>query len=439
MPATQTETEVVLNRPQGEFLALDQKFRAYVAGFGSGKTWVGCAGIGAHAWEHPRINMGYFAPTYPQIRDIFYPTIEEVAHVLGLRAEVREANREVHLYSGRQYRSTVICRSMDKPGSIVGFKIGHALIDELDLMATPKAEMAWRKIMARMRYKVDGLKNGIDVTTTPEGFKFVHQQFVKALRDTPSMNARYGLVQASTYDNEANLPDDYIDSLLEAYPPQLIDAYLQGQFVNLTSGTVYRQFHRALNNCDDQHREGEPLYIGMDFNVGKMAAVTHVKREGEPRAVDEIMGAYDTPDMIRRIKERYWRFDGNDYDKTCEIRVYPDASGDSRRSVNASTTDIAQLRDAGFRVVVNASNPPVKDRINSMNAAFCNAKGERRYRVNVDRCPTYADALEQQAWNLQGEPDKAHDKDHPNDAAGYFINHDYPIRKPVADIGRIRF
>ena len=438
MPATPTETEVALNRPQGHFLAMPQKFRAYVAGFGSGKTWVGCAGLGAHAWKHPRINMGYFAPTYPQIRDIFYPTIDEVAHVLGLRAEIREANREVHLYSGRQYRSTVICRSMDKPGSIVGFKIGHALVDELDLMATAKAEMAWRKIMARMRYKVAGLKNGIDVTTTPEGFKFVHQQFVKALRDKPEMTQRYGLVQASTYDNEVNLPDDYIDSLLEAYPPQLIDAYLQGQFVNLTTGTVYRQFHRTLNGCQDEHREGEALFIGMDFNVGKMAAVTHVKRDGEPRAVDEIMGAYDTPDMIRRIKERYWRHDGNDYIKTCEIHVYPDASGDSRRSVNASQTDISQLRDAGFRVAVNASNPPVKDRINSMNAAFCNAKGERRYRVNVDRCPAYADALEQQAWNLQGEPDKAHDQDHPNDAAGYFIVKDYPIIKP-ASIGPIKF
>src|SRR5690554_6694623 len=125
MPATQTE--VTLNRPQGDFLALPHKFRAYVAGFGSGKTWVGCAGIGAHTWKHPGINQGYFAPTYPQIRDIFYPTIDEVAYALGLRAEIREANREVHLYSGRQYRSTVICRSMDKPGSIVGFKIGNAL------------------------------------------------------------------------------------------------------------------------------------------------------------------------------------------------------------------------------------------------------------------------------------------------------------------------
>lgn len=437
MQAAQNETEVMLNKPQGDFLQLPHKFRAYVAGFGSGKTWVGCAGIGEHAWKHPGINMGYFAPTYPQIRDIFYPTIEEVAYAMGLRAEIREGNREVHLYSGRQYRSTTICRSMDKPGAIVGFKIGHALIDELDIMAAAKARMAWRKIMARMRYKVDGLKNGIDVTTTPEGFKFTHELFVKSLREKPEMGARYGLIQASTYDNEANLPDDYIDSLLEAYPPQLIDAYLRGLFVNLTTGTVYRQFDRRLSDCNDTLNKGEPLYIGLDFNVGKMSAITHVKRDGDPRAVDEIMGGLDTPDMIRQIKERYWEYKDGDYRKSCEIRIYPDASGDSRKSVNASTTDIAQLKQAGFKVIVDASNPPVKDRVNSMNAAFCNAKGERRYKVNISKCPTYADTLEQQAWTIHGEPEKEGDKDHPNDAAGYFIFKDYPIYKPQVGMRRI--
>ena len=150
----------------------------------------------------------------------------------------------------------------------------------------------------------------------------------------------------------------------------------------------------------------------MDFNVGKMAAVAHVLREGQPRAVDELTNGYDTPDMIRRIKERYWRYEGGQYVKTREIRIYPDASGDSRKSVNASQTDIALLREAGFVVCVNAANPPVKDRINAMNAMFCNANGERRYKVNVAKCPTYAEALEQQAWAANGEPDKTSGHDH---------------------------
>lgn len=185
-----------LNIPQARFLAMEHKFKAYVAGFGSGKTWVGCGGICKGMWEHPKINQGYFAPTYPQIRDIFYPTIEEVAFDWGLSVKINEGNKEVHFYEGRRFRGTTICRSMEKPGSIVGFKIGNAMVDELDVMAAAKAQQAWRKIIARMRYKVDGLRNGIDVTTTPEGFKFVYQQFVKAVREKPELSALYGLISA---------------------------------------------------------------------------------------------------------------------------------------------------------------------------------------------------------------------------------------------------
>jgi hypothetical protein len=237
----------------------------------------------------------------------------------------------------------------------------------------------------------------------------------------------YGLIQASTYENEANLPDDYIPSLLASYPTQLIDAYIDGKFVNLKTGSVYVAYNRLLNSCSDTIQQQETLFIGMDFNVGKMASVVHVKRNDLPRAVDEIVNAYDTPDMIRRIKERYWKHQNGNFVQTCAIRVYPDASGDSRKSVNASETDIALLRQAGFQVVVNGSNPPVKDRINAMNGMFCNAIGQRRYLVNHTTCPTYAAALEQQAWSDTGEPDKKTGHDHMNDAGGYFIHMDYPI------------
>lgn len=424
-----------LNVPQAKFLAMPHKFKAYVAGFGSGKTWVGCGGICKGMWEHPKINQGYFAPTYPQIRDIFYPTVEEVAFDWGMNVKINESNKEVHFYSGRQYRGTTICRSMEKPATIVGFKIGNALIDELDVMPAAKAQMAWRKIIARMRYNVPGLRNGIDVTTTPEGFKFVYQQFVKAIREKPDLATLYGITQASTFDNEKNLPADYISSLLESYPETLINAYLRGQFVNLTSGTVYHTFDRKLNNCSDEEQPGEPLFIGMDFNVGKMSGIVHVKREGRPRAVSEIIDGYDTPDMIKRIKRQFWReISDNEFEKTREIYIYPDASGDSRKSVNASKTDISQLSEAGFYVIANDSNPPVKDRVNSMNAMFCNASGDRRYLVNVQRCPTYAENLEQQIWSASGEPDKKAGNDHTNDAAGYFITMDYPIVRPVAEI-----
>jgi len=110
---------------------------------------------------------------------------------------------------------------MEKPESIVGFKIARADVDELDTLPLRKAEHAWRKILARLRLNYDGL-NGADAATTPEGFKFTYQQWVKAIRDNPSLAGMYGMVQASTYDNESNLPDDYIPSLFATYPAQLV-------------------------------------------------------------------------------------------------------------------------------------------------------------------------------------------------------------------------
>ena len=156
-----------------------------------------------------------------------------------------------------------------------------------------------------------------------------------------------------------------------------------------------------------------------------MSAVTHVKRGVTAHAVDEIMGALDTNDMIDKITLKYWT-----NGRSCNIYVYPDASGDSRKTVDASTTDIDLLEQAGFYVIVDDSNPRVKNRINAVNAMFNNANNERKYFISQHNCPLTVEAFEQQAYNKNGEPDKTSDTDHPIDAAGYFIVHDYPIVKP---------
>lgn len=410
-----------INLPQHRFLQLPHKYKAYVAGFGSGKTWVGSIGEIKHLLKHPKVHAGYFAPTYKLVRDVFYPTIEEVAYTMQCTVKVRTGSHEVDIYRSGFYYGTIICRTMDNPGNIVGFKIGHALVDELDVMDAVKAEQAWNKIIARLRFDIPGVRNGIDVTTTPEGFRFVYQKFKK--QPTPS----YGLIQASTYDNEANLPDDYIPSLLESYPPELIKAYLNGMFVNLTSGCVYPDFDRQYNHTSETIEPGEDLHIGMDFNVGKMSATVNVIRNGLPRQLAEHYKVRDTPTMAKLIKETY-------VDRGHKVYIYPDSSGKNTSSKNAAQSDISILRDAGLSVIAKKSNPRVKDRVNSMNGAFCNAKGERKFLVNVDNCPESVDCYEQQVWSTSGEPDKSQDKDHLPDAQGYFIHAKYPVSKPVIHV-----
>ncbi len=85
--------------------------------------------------KHPGTRLGYFGPTYPAIRDIFYPTFEEAANLLGLDVLVKSGDKEVVVTRGKTVLGTVICRSMDNPGSIVGFKIAAAVVDELDVLS----------------------------------------------------------------------------------------------------------------------------------------------------------------------------------------------------------------------------------------------------------------------------------------------------------------
>lgn len=413
MPRLVTCVSLSLSNPQGVFLrGLNTKFRSYVGGFGSGKTFVGCLDLLMFAGENPKTAQGYFAPTYRDIRDTFWPTLEEAAELLGFTVVVRKADKEAHLYRGKIYYGVIVCRSMDDPGAIVGFKIARALVDEIDILSKEKATAAWRKIIARMRLVIPGVVNGIGVTTTPEGFRWVYDTFSRA----PKSN--YSMVQASTYENEQYLPPDYIPTLLEDYPEELIKAYLMGEFVNLTSGTVYRNYDRARCRSKEAIQPSEPLHIGQDFNVGNMASVIFVERKDGWHAVRTLTGILDTPALITTLQAQY---EGH------HITVYPDASGGSRKTVNASESDLSLLRQAKFRVRADKANPAVKDRILAVNTGFEKA----RLWVNDTTASEYAEALEQQAYDKNGEPDKTTGHDHLNDGGGYFAHKVMPVRKPT--------
>ena len=410
---------LTVSAPQNAFLnKLKTPYRAYVGGFGSGKTFIGCIDLLNFFGEHPGTTQGYFGISYPSMRDIFYPTFEEAAHLLGFTVVIRESNKEVHVYRNGFFYGTVICRSMDNPQSIVGFKISRALVDEIDVLPKEKANHAWNKIVARMRLKIEGVENSIGVTTTPEGFLFVYSKFKK----DPSKS--YSMVQASTYENEKYLPDNYIDTLKETYPGELINAYIEGDFVNLTSGTVYNEFDRVACNTDVIWNGREALHIGLDFNVTNMCAVISVIRKGICYDVDEITGGYDTPSIIKTITERY---------ENCQVNIYPDASGKNRNAQGASESSIQLLQQAGFQVYAKNRNPFVKDRVLAMNTSFI----KRLHFVNVKQCSVHTSNLEQQVYNKAGEPDKTSNNDHSVDANGYLIHYKYPVIKPTTTAARL--
>jgi hypothetical protein len=392
---------------QRAFATSRAPFPAFVGGFGSGKTAAGIARAMALKAHFRQCNVGYYLPTYPLVEDIAFERFPELCERKGWAYRLRKGNSPFIEFPGA---GRILFRTMEHPERIVGYEVGHSVIDELDTLTTEKARSVWNKVIARNRQKIGDFPNTVGVVTTPEGFRFVYERWVK------NRAPGYEIFRARTMDNAANLPPGYIENLRNSYPSNLLAAYLEGEFVNLTAGSVYPGYDRAKNASAERVKPGEALHIGMDFNVTKMAASVHVLRDGKPHAVDELTDVFDTPAMIALLQRR---FAGH------AMFVYPDASGKNRKSQNASESDLTLLRQARFTICVNPANPAVKDRVLSVNRII----EARDYRINPDACPALVEGLEQQAYDKNGEPDKTSGLDHIIDAAGYFIAYKFPIRQ----------
>ena len=450
---------IKLTKPQAEFFQSTSKAVCAVAGFGSGKTQATMYRLISTMLMYPKADMLYSAPTIPLIRDILWAKLDEFLPSINLKHTINKSESIVYIHG----HGRIFCRSMDNPARLVGFEVLDAFMDELDILPTEKALEVFRKIKARCRQKCYEYTNRAFksrkaenkwkrkhrkksqqfVSTTPEGFKATYELFKK----NPLKNSH--LVQMSTYSNPY-LPDDYIDDLRESYPPQLIEAYLNGEFVNLVSKPVWDSFNEVANHVVDvQIIPGETIHIGTDFNVGRGCAIAYVKRRLPNKhpfspfnkiniknitaeqaqgweimiAVDEVYDSYDTPDTIRVLNEKFPK------DLFPNRVVYPDASGIARKSVNATTSDIQLMKEANFLIRKRMKNPPIKDRVAAANAAFCNGKQQRKVYLDINKVPNYKDSLVQQVYDVNGLPEKGKGKfDDLTDAGTYPIYYHYPIK-----------
>lgn len=392
-------TSLGLLPAQQEMIKSKALYTCFVGGYGSGKSQSLVSNAIRDAAENPSSKVGIFAPTYDLLRLILIPRLQETLDYLGIDYVYNKTESTFHC----QGIADFICRSLDNPQRIVGFEVVSSHIDELDTLPEDKAKDAWQKVMARTRAVSNDGKNKVFAYTTPEGLGFCYKQWAK------NTDKNYRIVRAKTRDNPF-LPKGYVENLEASYPAALIKAYLDGEFCNLTEGLVYYNYDRKLNEAIAKfHQSNLPIRVGMDFNVGKMCAVAGIYHNGYIYVLDELVNVYDTPQMITRIKNRW----GNN------CIIYPDASGDSR-STATSKTDIALLKEH-FKVKAPRKNPEVRDRVNTIIGAFCNAKKERRLKVDLN-CVNLVEALENQSYNQKtGQPDKSKGFDHINDALGYLV------------------
>jgi len=400
---------VNLTPPQADIFNKTCPYPLFVGGYASGKSFVLITTALHDLLSHRGANIAVYNPTYDLNRLNLEPRFLDALDNLGIPYTYNKSSAiiKVHGYGD------IIFRSMDNPLKIIAYQVFRSYVDEIDTLTKIKATQVWEKIIARNRqslYLPDGTlaPNRVTAYSTPESFNFTYATWGK------EQKIGYEYVQAATQSNP-HLPPAYIENLTNSYPAGLVKAYLQGEWCNLTQGTVYPYFTRETCHKSNMVRRGEPLHIGMDFNKYHMAGVVFNERL---EIVDEFVDYSDTPAMCVAIKAKY---PGH------TITIYPDASGAQSRSTDATKSDISILQGYGFKVKARKANPRIDDRVVSVNLLFQN----NELWVDTKACPNLTEALEQLVYDDNGVPDKKSGLDHVIDALGYRIAWDKMAAQPA--------
>jgi hypothetical protein len=374
------------------------------AGYGAGKTRALCAKAVMLAAANQGFIGAVMEPTGPLIRDIWQNDFDDFLEAYDIPYTFRASplpEYMLHLPGGD---TKILCRSFENWSRIIGLNLAWVLADEIDTVTPAIANKAFPKILGRLR---SGNVRQFAAASTPEGFRWMWNTFGS---DDAQQRSDRKLIKMRTVDNP-HLPPDFIERLEANYDPSLLRAYLDGEFVNLTTGQVYDRFDRTKHVTTDlPDTSREPLRIGVDFNVTNMSAVIAIRQGNRLLVIDEISGAHDTDALAQEIKRRY---------PNHRIYIYPDASG-GNRSTNAAQTDIQILESYGMSNQSPRSNPPVRDRVAAVQALLENGKGEVRLTI-ADTCRKMIECLELQSYTEKGDPDKDAGYDHMNDALGYVV------------------
>jgi len=393
--------QINLSKTQNDFVNSKHPFTLFAGGLGSGKTFAGAAWVTRMILEHPGVNGVITANSYKQLQRATLTTLFEFWRKLGIKFKYLEKKGEVHVMG-----TMIYAVSMDNYDDLRGFEVGWAWSDEA---AFYKKE-AYQVLIGRIR----GLKGTKQWkgTTTPNGYNYLYDIFVENGDETTN------LIKSKTTDNADNLGDIYIKSLRKQYDTQLSKQEMDGEFVNLNSGSVYYKFDRKEHVKNVGVLPHAMLYVGLDFNVHPLCGV-YVYALGNKLYVKEEM-YLENSNTFAAAKEIIQRYPIHPLEVIC------DETGNRRKS-SSNTTDHEILRRANLPVV-KFKNPFVKDRYNNLNRLF------EQNRVILDpSCKFLIKDLEQLVYDNKDDM-----LSHISDALGYVAWHLFPLEKPKRS-GRVSY
>ena len=356
-----SKIEVTLSAPQGEVFESRSQITLFLAGIGSGKSHL--AGLISYDFisKYPKAKGFIAANTHNQLNTSTLSRVISVWKSLGLKEEEDfvinkqppiDFITENHSYT--EYRGIISFRnghiifigSLENAKAHDGKEFDYAFLDETkDSKESDVKEI----ILGRLRGS-EIRNNPLYILTSPAKVQWLNEWFnlekyKLAINEVIFDKNKYFTVEesgkkiviCSTYHNQDNLPEDYIEKIYQNNTEERAKALIYGNPFFTVGGEYFSSFSQIENVKNFDYRDDMPLHISFDQNVipytpAGIFQIDIQNREINVYMIDEIAMFHPnntTEHVCREILRRY----GN---HRAGVYIYGDATGNARKGMTAN-------------------------------------------------------------------------------------------------------
>jgi len=421
-----TKNEISLNPKQSDLFESDHKEIIYLSGVGGGKTFM--AGLKSYVYSQKyQGSLGLIsAPTFDVMKNATFKgvslawsklgLIEGEHYVIGVRPppdwgvepfSKLNSNRVVTWRNG----SYIVLESLDNFNKVRGAEYDYIFVDEFrDVKFSNVREVLKGRLRGEQFKKAKKQQQLIWISTPPDN--------IKELKDVIDAG-QIQLIAGTTFDNQANLPENYIADLIETYDNLTVQREI---YAKLLDNVIHNKFAHAYNrdyHFIDYKANGielnlsEPILISFDFNVNPMTAIAG-QSSGEYMRIFKEFTEENSNTKRMCLKIKSWLGD-----KKVSIQVTGDANGFSRSS-KSSRNDYQiiqnELEVSKYQIIAPRKNPSHRDSRVLVNSVLDNFDCT----INAT-CEELDNDLSFSTVDANGSIDKKKHDPHKLDAFRYYI------------------
>lgn len=423
---------------QDLFHACQARYRVAAWGRQSGKSTASLNDLLRFAWRHPGVTLWYVSPTIKQAKVQYRRLLGMLWRSRHILTKKNQTELRLKLINQSQIQFV----SGEVLDNLRGETLHGAVIDEV----RDQHPDLWPMVIRPMLSTTGGWSSFV---STPNGFDIFYDLYERAQSDT---RGRWAAFQAPSTANPLFTQEEYEEARATMSEGQFAQEIL-AEFRDLHRGKAYVNYGEHNHRLESPFARvaGEtvnpylPIVIGLDFNISPMAWTLGQVRGRQSYWFEEIwLEGSHTPEASQELVSRLTRLrDAGHMKLHPQIVLVGDATGGARQRAAAGKSDYdilcAALTRAGFTWENRTpdSNPPVKDRVNTLNACLKAADGSVFFHFHPVNCPHLRRDLQRVTFkpNAEATLDQTTDPmlTHSSDGVGYALC----VLTPIPDINPV--